>query len=352
MRISLREIVALVNGTLLQGDGNLEIQGIASLIEAGPRHLSFFGNARYRKDFLRTRAAAVIVPNGQEERPDGLALIGVEHPVLAFDQVVRLFAAPELEFSPGVHPKAEIAPGVIFNPERVRVDACAVVEAGARLGDGTWIGANCFVGRGVVVGKDCRLYPLVSLREGSQLGDRVIVHGGAVIGADGYGYEFVDGKHQKIRQAGIVEIENDVEIGANTTIDRARFGSTLIGEGTKIDNLVQIGHNVQIGKHCLIVAQSGVSGSARIGDYVTVAAQSGIAGHIVVGDKAVLGGRTGAIADLEGGETYFGYPAKPLKEWSRRQMQIKRLPSMLQRLSALEATLMPSGEPPAPEELG
>lgn len=339
MTTSLREVVDLVGGSLLRGDGQQQITGFASLHEAGPLDLSFFGNPRYRKEFLGTKAGAVIVPLGLEEMPPGASLIGVENPVLAFDRVVRRFGAPEVEFCAGVHPKAEIGPDVVLDPARVRVDAFAVVEPGARIGEGSWIGANCYVGRGVVVGNGCRLYPLVSLREGTVLGNRVTIHGGCIVGADGYGYEFTEGRHRKIRQAGIVEIEDDVEIGANTTIDRARFGSTLIGEGTKIDNLVQIGHNVQIGKHCLIVAQSGISGSARIGDYVTVAAQSGIAGHIEVGDQAVLGGRTGAIANLPGGETYFGYPAKPIKEWSRRQMLAKRIPAILKRLAFLERHL-------------
>lgn len=340
MRAKISEIVALLGGTLIQGDGDAEVTGIASLNEAASNQLSFFGNAKYRKDFLKTKAGAVIVPREPGEVPAIPALIAVENPILAFDIVVRRFGAPEIEFVPGIHPKAEVANGAILNPERVRIDAFAVIEQGARIGDGSWIGANCFVGRDAVLGADCRLYPLVSVREGSLLGNRVIVHGGTVIGADGYGYEFVEGRHQKIRQAGIVEIEDDVEIGANSTIDRARFGSTLIGEGTKIDNLVQIGHNAQIGKHCLIVAQSGISGSARVGDYVTIAAQTGVAGHIHIGDKAILGGRTGAISDLPGGETYFGYPAKPMKEWSRRQMHAKRIPAILERLTALERKVL------------
>lgn len=349
MRTLLREVVSLTAGTLLRGDEQREITGFASLEEAGPFQLSFFGNPKYRKEFLGTKAGAVLVPQGLTEFPKESALIGVENPVLAFDLVVRRFGAPELPFLPGIHPRAEVHPDVELNPDRVRVDAFAVVEAGSRIGDGTWIGANCYVGHGVTVGGECRLYPLVSLREGTVLGRRVIIHGGCIIGADGYGYEFVEGRHQKIHQAGIVEIEDDVEIGANTTIDRARFGSTLIGAGTKIDNLVQIAHNVQIGKHCLIVAQSGISGSARIGDYVTVAAQTGVAGHIEIGEKAILGGRTGAITDLPGNETYFGYPAKPMREWSRRQMHVKRIPAILERLTALER-LMAEGGAAAPRK--
>lgn len=350
MRARIGDIVTWLGGSLIQGDQEAEVTGFASLEEAGPSQLSFFGNPKYRKSFLETKAAAVIVPKDPGETPAGPALIAVESPVLAFDAVLRRFGAPEIEFVPGIHPRAEVAADAVLAPDRVRVDAFAVIESGTRIGDGSWIGANCYVGRGAVLGSDCRLYPLVSLREGTVLGNRVIIHGGTVIGADGYGYEFSGGRHQKIRQAGIVEIEDDVEIGANSTVDRARFGSTLIGEGTKIDNLVQIGHNAQIGKHCLIVAQSGVSGSARVGDYVTIAAQVGVAGHIEIGDKAVLGGRAGAISNLPGGETYFGYPAKPMREWSRRQMQVKRIPAILERLAALEKKLAGgSSRDPAPE---
>jgi len=339
MNIRLADAVHLVRGRLLCGDESLELAGFATLEEAGPGDLSFFGNARYLDDFRATRAGAVLVPPDLEERPSGVALIEVENPVVAFDQVVRSYGAPEIAFAPGIHPRAEVSPEAEFDPDGVRIDAFAVVEAGAKIGEGSWVGANCFVGRDSRLGKECRLHPLVSLRDGTILGDRVVIHGGSIIGADGYGYELEDGRHRKIRQAGIVEIGDDVEIGAGTTIDRARFGTTQIGEGTKIDNLVQIGHNVRIGRHCLIVAQTGISGSVRIEDYVTVAAQNGIGGHLHIGEKAVLGARCGVIADLEGEETYFGYPAKPLKEWTRRQMHVKRIPALLRRIEELEQRL-------------
>jgi UDP-3-O-[3-hydroxymyristoyl] glucosamine N-acyltransferase len=179
----------------------------------------------------------------------------------------------------------------------------------------------------------------VSIRERCVLGDRVILQPGVVIGSDGYGYEFSGGCHVKIDQVGIVEIGDDVEIGANSTIDRARFGKTLIGEGTKIDNLVQIGHNVVIGKHCLIVAQTGISGSSQLGDYVTVAGQVGIAGHVTIGSKAVLSARTGATADLKGDQVYAGKPAQPIREEMKAQAQMRRLPKLIARVKALENAL-------------
>ena len=204
------------------------------------------------------------------------------------------------------------------------------------MGNGTRIDPQVVIAQEVTVGENCHFYPFVSIREGSQIGARVVLHSGVVVGSDGYGYELMEGRHQKMLQAGIVEIGDDVEIGANTCIDRARFGATVIGEGTKVDNLVQIGHNVKIGKHCLVVAQTGISGSSEIGDYVTLAAQSGVGGHVKVASKTTCAGRTGVIADTDEGEFYFGYPAKPLKEWARGQMHLKRLPTLLKRIAGLE----------------
>jgi UDP-3-O-[3-hydroxymyristoyl] glucosamine N-acyltransferase len=210
---------------------------------------------------------------------------------------------------------------------------------GAVIGDGTEIYPNAVIGRRVSLGRDCLIYQNVSIREYCVIGNRVIMHPGVVIGADGYGYEFVRGRHQKIPQVGIVEIGDDVEIGSNSCIDRARFGKTVIGEGTKIDNLVQIGHNVQIGKHCLIIAFTGIAGSVKLGDYVTCAAQVGIAGHIEVGDKAVLATRTGVISSLEGGRTYMGFPAQPMKMELKEIANSRRLPKLIADVKQLKKHL-------------
>ncbi|HEY8961727.1 MAG TPA: UDP-3-O-(3-hydroxymyristoyl)glucosamine N-acyltransferase, partial [Luteolibacter sp.] len=192
------------------------------------------------------------------------------------------------------------------------------------------------VGEDAVLGRDCHLYANVTVRERCVLGDRVILQPGAVIGSDGYGYEFSNGRHLKIDQVGIVELGDDVEIGANTTIDRARFGKTVVGEGSKIDNLVQIAHNVVIGKHCLVISQSGIAGSARLGDYVTAAAQVGVAGHVSVGDKAILGARTGVTSNLEGGITYLGNPAVPFAQEQKTRALVRRLPKLVEEVRALK----------------
>jgi UDP-3-O-[3-hydroxymyristoyl] glucosamine N-acyltransferase len=339
MELTVSDLVSLVQGRLIQGDPALTLRAFDSLRECGPDGLSFFGNELYQKDFESSRAGAVLVRAGTKNCPGGAAIIEVDDPVLAFDVVVRRFGAPEIPFLPGVHPSAVIGEDVQFDPDKVCIGPFVHLANGVVLGDGCWLGAYVSLGESVTLGRGCRLYDHVSVREGCRLGDRVVLQGGVVIGADGYGYQFKDGRHQPIRQAGIVILEDDVEVGANSTIDRARFGSTVIGEGTKIDNLVQVAHNVITGKHCLIVALSGLSGSSRLGNYVTVAAQSGVAGHVAIGDKAVLGGRSGVISNLEGGETYFGYPAKTMKEWSRQQVYAKKVPKLVQRVAELEAKI-------------
>jgi UDP-3-O-[3-hydroxymyristoyl] glucosamine N-acyltransferase len=298
--------------------------------------VSFLGNAKYHGQFLDTRAAAVIVARGVADGPETTALIAVENPSLAFAIVVGHFAAVARTFTPGIHPSAFVDPTVSLDPRQVRVQAGAVVLAGATVGAGTDVGPNCVISEDVIIGKDCRLMANSSIRERCILGDRVSLQPGAVIGSDGYGYELSGGRHAKIDQVGIVEIADDVEIGANTTIDRARFGKTHIGEGTKVDNLVQIGHNVTIGKHCLIVALTGISGSAQIGDYVTIAGQVGVSGHIRIGDGATLAARCGATTNLEGGQTYSGHPAKLYREDMKSRAHLRRLPKLIERVKALE----------------
>jgi UDP-3-O-[3-hydroxymyristoyl] glucosamine N-acyltransferase len=312
---------------------------MAALDAAGPRDVSFLGNEKYHGQFLLTQAAAVIVPRGVTDGPEGTALIAVENPSLAFAVVVRHFAVATRAFVPGIHPRAFVDPTAALDPAKVRVQAGAVVMAGAIIGDGSDIGLNAVVSEDVIIGKDCRIMANASVRERCVLGDRVILQPGAVIGSDGYGYEFSEGRHVKIDQVGTVEIGDDVEIGANTTIDRARFGKTLIGEGTKIDNLVQIGHNCVIGKHCLIVALTGMSGSSKLGDYVTVAGQGGIAGHVTVGPKAILSGRSGVTRSLPGGQVYGGNPAQLLRDEMKMQAHVRRLPKLIARVKALEDAL-------------
>jgi UDP-3-O-[3-hydroxymyristoyl] glucosamine N-acyltransferase len=312
------------------------LAGVASLDVAGPGDASFFGNDKYRGQFLVTTAGAVIAATGETSGPETVALITVENPSLAFATVVRHFAAAARKLEAGIHPRAVVEESAKLDPAKVRVHAGAVVMAGAKIGDGTEIGPNAVIGEDAVIGKDCRVMANVTVRECCLIGDRVILQPGCVIGSDGYGYEFSGGKHVKIDQVGIVEIGDDVEIGANTTIDRARFGKTEIHDGCKIDNLVQIAHNVVIGKHCLVVSQSGIAGSSRLGDYVTVAAQTGVGGHVVIGAKSILTARTAATVSLPGGETYAGKPALPIREEMKLQAQLRRLPKLVARVKALE----------------
>jgi UDP-3-O-[3-hydroxymyristoyl] glucosamine N-acyltransferase len=335
--LTLSELARLVDGDIVRGELDLLVDGIASLDEAGATELSFLGNEKYRAQYLVTRAGAVIVPRGVEEGPDGCALIAAENPSFAFGLAVKHFVASVARtFTPGIHPRAVVDEAARLDPAKVRVHAGAVIMAGAEIGEGTEIGPNCVIGEDVRIGRDCLLYANATVRERCTLGDRVILQPGAVIGSDGYGYELVEGRHVKVDQVGIVEIQNDVEIGANTTIDRARFGRTVIGEGTKIDNLVQIAHNVQIGKHSLIVSQAGIAGSSRTGDYVVVAAQAGVGGHVQIGAKSILAARAGATADLEGGKTYSGHPARPHMEEQRSRALLRQLPKLAERVKALE----------------
>lgn len=337
--LTLSELARWVDGDIVRGGLDLSLTGMAALDAAGPGDVSFLGNEKYYTQFLQTRAAAVLVPRGVTDGPEGTALIAVESPSLAFAVVVRHFAAATRAFAPGIHSRAFVDPAAVLDPATVRVQAGAVVMAGAVIGDGSDIGPNAVISEDVVIGKDCRIMANVNIRERCVLGDRVILQPGAVIGSDGYGYEFSEGRHIKIDQVGIVEISDDVEIGANTTIDRARFGKTLIGEGSKIDNLVQIGHNCVIGKHCLIISQVGISGSSHLGDYVTAAGQVGIAGHVTIGSKAVLSARTGVTASIPGDEVYAGKPAQPMRDEMKIQALVRRLPKLIARVKALEDTL-------------
>ncbi|MES2439109.1 MAG: UDP-3-O-(3-hydroxymyristoyl)glucosamine N-acyltransferase [Verrucomicrobiota bacterium] len=337
--LTLSELAQWIDGDIVRGGLDLSLTGMAALDAASPHDVSFLGNEKYHGQFLETKAAAVIVPRGVTDGPEGTALIAVENPSLAFAVVVRHFAAATRKFVPGIHPRAFVDPSAMLDPTKVRVQAGAVVLAGATVGDGSDLGPNCVISDDAVIGKDCRIMANASVRERCILGDRVILQPGAVIGSDGYGYEFSEGRHAKIDQVGIVEIGDDVEVGANTCIDRARFGKTLIGEGTKIDNLVQVGHNVVMGKHCLIVALCGIAGSTRLGNYVTMAGQVGTVGHVVIGDKATLTGRTGVTTSLEGGQVYSGRPAKPFREEMKLRANVRRLPKLMERVKAIENAL-------------
>ena len=337
--LTLSELARLVDGNIVRGGLDLSLTGVSALDVAGPADVSFYGNDKYHGQFLVTKAGAVIAPDGQTDGPESVAVITVKNPSLAFSAVISHFSAAARKLEPGIHPRASVDPAAKLDPEKVRVHAGAVVMAGVVVGEGSEIGPNVVLYEGVIIGRDCRIMANATVRERCVLGDRVILQPGCVIGADGYGYEFSAGKHLKVEQVGNVEISDDVEIGANSTIDRARFGKTLIGEGTKIDNLVMIGHNAVIGKHCLIVAQTGIAGSSRLEDHVTAAAQVGIAGHVTVGANTILVARAGVTASLAGGQTYAGKPAIPMRDEMKQQALVRRLPDMSVRLKKLERRL-------------
>jgi len=336
VQLTIQEIIKLTGAQLVQGNAEYTVTGVASLDEASNEEVSFLGNEKYFQDFLSTKAGVVLVPGNLPQKPENVVLLEVENPSFAFAAVVKVLATKQRTVSYGVHPSAMIADDVVINTDKVSIKPGVVIESGCSIGDGSEIGSGVVIGEGSKVGKDCLFYANATVREHSQIGDRVILQPGCVIGSDGYGYELVEGKHVKVDQVGVVVLEDDVEIGANTTIDRARFGKTIIGEGSKVDNLVQIAHNVQIGKHCLVVSQSGLAGSSKLGNYVTVAAQVGVGGHIEIGDKAILSGRTGATKSLAGGAVYSGFPARPMREDSRKQGALSKLPQLIKDVRKLK----------------
>jgi UDP-3-O-[3-hydroxymyristoyl] glucosamine N-acyltransferase len=333
MQILAADIARLVSGELV-GEGAIIVTGFSGIKEAGKEDLTFLSNPKYEPMLLDTRAGAILVP--RHASCPGKTLIRVDNPSLSFVHVVKHFLRNAPDYRPrGIHPTAVISPDASIGPD-VAVGAHTVIEDGACIGEGSVIYANSYVGHDSRLGKNCLIYPQVVIREKSVLGDRVIIHSGTVIGSDGYGYATVEGRHVKIPQVGFVVIEDDVEIGANVTVDRARFDKTVIGEGTKIDNLVQIAHNVVIGKHCLIISQSGVSGSTNIGDYVILAGQAGIVGHLKIGDGAVVAAQSGVSRDIKPGEQVFGSPAQPIKVAYRNNAHIQRLDKYVERIKALE----------------
>ena len=329
-------------GATLEGDAARVVRGVAPLESAGPDDVSFLTDARYRAAAQASRAGAFVAGSGIAGLP--APVLRVAAPQQAMIDLLLLFhPAPALV--PGVHPAACVA-----GDARIDTTASdgplAVIEAGARVGSGARIGALVYIGPGVEVGEACVLGPHVTLLGGVRLGRRVVVHPGAVIGADGFGFAFDGARHRKIPQTGGVVIEDDVEIGANTTIDRATFGETIVRRGTKIDNLVQIGHNVEIGEHSILVAQVGISGSSRLGRGVVLAGQVGVADHVAIGDGALVGAQGGVAGDLDAGGRYLGSPARPILEAKRIFAAESRLPELLQRVRALEREIEKLGGRP------
>lgn len=330
----LHELAALVGGQLSFCPQQIRITGVASVEDAGPDQVTFLGNPRYAPLLQDSKAGAVFVPLDFSQKVPPV-LIRVENPSVAFAKAVELFAPKSASFPAGIHATAVIA-GDVELGEGVSIQPHAVLEPGAKVGAHTVIGAHVYVGHGATIGSGCVIRPGVTIAERCIVGDRVILHSGCVVGSDGFGFETVSGKHLKIPQVGIVQIDDDVEVGANTTIDRARFGRTWIGAGTKIDNLVQIAHNVVIGKNCLIVSHVGISGSTRIGDGVTLAGQVGVVGHISIGDGVVIGAQSGVNKSISKPGLYMGTPAIAAAEYREQVAYIHRLGRLSQRVQKLE----------------
>ena len=332
MKFTLKEIARLIGGELV-GDPDVAITGISGIKEAKEGDITFLANPKYSSLVETTKAAAIIT--SREPVETSKPLIRTDNPSIAFTKVVDLAAPDDNKCPEGIHPTAVIHPGVHL-AKGVAVGAYTVIEDGVGIGEGTVIYSGCYFGRRVKIGKNCLIYPHVSIRERVEIGNRVIIHSGAVIGSDGFGFAMVKGVQEKIPQIGTVSIEDDAEIGANVTIDRARFDKTVIGKGTKIDNLVQIAHNVITGENCVIVAQVGVSGSTVLGKGVILAGQAGIVGHVHIGDKAIVAAQAGVTKSIPAGTKVSGYPAKPHKAARRVNACLQRLPELYKRIKELE----------------
>src|SRR3989338_5988588 len=291
MKKTLAEISEFVGGEVV-GNGDLIITGICGIKEAKEGDLTFVANSKYFSLLDQTSASAIITPRGMNV--PGKSIIRTDNPSLAFASIITKFIKEKTHLSRGIHKTAIIADDAHIGRD-VSIGPYTVIDQGASIGDHSIIYSGCYIGYRTTIGENCLIYPNVMIREEISIGNRVIINGGAVIGSDGFGFINVNGVHEKIPQIGTVVIEDDVEIGANVTIDRARFDKTFIGRGTKIDNLVQIAHNVVIGEDCIIVAQVGISGSSHIKKKVTLAGQSGIAGHLTVGEGAVVASQSGVV---------------------------------------------------------
>jgi len=331
--LTASDIAGLVGG-VLSGDADAGVTGVAPLDRAGEMDASFYASARYASAMAATRAAVVLVAPELAGAPSGArARIIVEKPHEAMLRVVERLHRPVRE-SVGVDPTARLGRGVRLG-DGLSIGAYAVIDEGAELGDRVHVGPHCVVGRGVVVGDDSRLVSHVTLYPGAVLGRRVWVQSGARIASDGFGYVFRNGAHEKLPHVGRAVLEDDVEVGANSTIDRGSIDDTVIGAGTKIDNLVQIGHNVRIGRLCLIMAQVGIAGSARIGDGAILAGQAGISGHLAIGAGARIAAQAGVFGDVPAGETWSGYPARPHRASLRASAALFKLAGMMKRLERL-----------------
>lgn len=343
------EVIGIVEPRAVRGATRQTISRLSALGPAEPGDLSFLGNRRYRPEVPTTRASIVLLPADYAGEPgaDQLYLL-VDNPSVALARVCgRLEQLLWPRPTPGIHPSAVVEQGAQI-ASTAAIGPLCVVDSGAIIGAGARLEAQVHVGRNAKIGADCWLLPGVVLAAECELGERVRLHPGVVIGSDGFGYEFVAGRHEKVPQVGRVEIASDVEIGANTTVDRARFGVTRVGEGTKIDNLVMVAHNVVIGRHCILCAQVGIAGSTVVEDYVILGGQVGVAGHVSIGKGAKAGGRAAITSSVEAGSYVNGSPAIPFLLERRIAILKQRLPDLFRRVDVIEALLEESKKTSAP----
>ena len=332
MRKRLKEIAETVGGKVI-GDGETIITGISGIKEAKKGDITFVANRKYFSLAEKTKASAIIV--SPDITNSSHPLIQVENPSLAFSKIISSTGPQPIQFSPGIHPTAVIGENVELG-KNVSIQPYVVIEDNSKIGDRSTLCSGVYIGHYTQVGSDCLIYPHVSIRERIIIGNRVIIHSGTVIGSDGFGFATLRGVHHKIPQIGTVVIEDDVEIGANVTIDRARFDKTWIKKGVKIDNLVQIAHNVIIGENSIIVAQVGISGSTTIGKNVIIAGQAGLIGHIVIGDNVVIAGKSGVTKDIPDNLHISGFPAREKGRDMKTYAYISRFPKLLKKIALLE----------------
>ena len=332
-QLSCQQIAELTGGTLVNPHDKL-ITSVASLLEATENQLSFLGNDKYIPQVTVSKAGIVLIPDNYQPEDDKCYII-CKNASAAFSQVIDIFAPEPIKYKAGIHPNASVAESATVG-SNCHIGANAVILDGAVIGDNTVICAGTVIGHEAVIGSDCLFHPNVTIRERCIVGNRVIIHSNTAIGSDGFGFIPGAGGHKKIPQVGIVVLEDDVEIGSSVCIDRARFGKTRIGTGTKIDNLVQIAHNVEIGAHCFIVSQSGIAGSSKLGNFVIVAAQAGITGHVEVGDGVTMAGRAGVTKDIAPGSKVFGFPAVSKKEFVMQNLRIKKIEKMEKELKEMK----------------
>jgi UDP-3-O-[3-hydroxymyristoyl] glucosamine N-acyltransferase len=334
MEISVKEAADLVGGEIF-GDASISFSRIARIDEAQPGDLTFLYLSQYEKYFSTTKASVIIVKPTFEKNREDITYIVTENPHEAVLKLILKYFTPEIKFK-GIDPSAQISPKAKLG-ENVTIGKNVVISEGCEIGDGSIVLHNTVLMENVKIGNDCLIYPNVTIREECRLGNRVIIHSGTVIGSDGFGFAPDDkGVYRKIPQIGTVEIGDDVELGANVTVDRAAIGVTRIGNGVKVDNLVQIAHNVSVGDHTVMSAQSGISGSTKVGKHTVIAGQVGIAGHLELADGVIIGAQSGVSKSLTKPGKYFGYPAKEWGTSLRLEGHIRNLPEYSKRIKELE----------------